>query len=740
MIHPADILEAATRLQATLSSVGLQSLFDLEPMEPIPEGDEKESGEGEEEEEEEAAAAAAALEREPVDEASAPSPPLPGLPVPLSPASKKPKRKRHSYRLNDKFKALRALGKAEALIKASLSAGALFFAVSALEVVSRETGIPPTTLKTWIGKKEEIREAYGKSKLARRRRRRQGGGRGASFPAAEAAVALLVRERRRLCKIVSKAFVLKHLKLEAEKENAALYEMTKFSAEMVNGFMRRNRFSLRYPSCIRSDDLPKAILICRAFHRQLLGILADDGYIKYAKKPLDPSFGRFLLDDRYNGDEVPFRFGRVKSIVSETNESLTHVTWPPGWESRLATLFLLANAHGRIAAAALIFKGAQHLLPLLVNFLTGSFDKPSRKQQAEIASYKAKYPNTPVYFQKKAWIDGAVLTAITKEVIGPLLRSNWAARRVDFAESLLVLDNGPGRTDSTFLGTLSKNRSFLLKLPPNQTGYVQMIDDNVGRIFRDLACDVLEAEIAEMPPDAVNSLSSERKRELMVKGAHAALLQWNSSEKYLAIGRRAALRTGLAMRIDDGCAGVRPNRFPEGYEATIPRTSGAPVTSYFEEELPAAPAVSLVIPTPLPSPSGAPLSVDVASELDGRSVRVSFVAPAGSPLTVHVEPPPPPRRIQEEVAGFDGWSDEEERVFLRDEVSASESSDEEEAGAPYARRSVRRRRWCLDGCDCERPLGSRKCSCERTGDNYCGNNCHCDPSLCRARAPAEDDE
>jgi hypothetical protein len=80
---------------------------------------------------------------------------------------------------------------------------------------------------------------------------------------------------------------------------------------------------------------------------------------------------------------------------------------------------------------------------------------------------------------------------------------------------------------------------------------------------------------------------------------------------------------------------------------------------------------------------------------------------------------------------------EEERVFLDQEVSASDSSSDEEL---YRRRSVRRRRWCLSGCDCERPVGSRKCSCERTGDNFCGANCACDPALCRSRWPADDSD
>ena len=206
----------------------------------------------------------------------------------------------------------------------------------------------------------------------------------------------------------------------------------------------------------------------------------------------------------------------------------------------------------------------------------------------------------------------------------------------------------------------------------------------------------------------------------MVKGANQAFLKWKGSEKYLGIGRRAALRTGLAMRIDDSCEGVRPTRFPVGYEATIPSSSGAPVRSYFEEAPTSAPTLITV-------PQQHSIQIDALPP--GSSVRISIPAP-GAPTSILVEPRRPEQRVrvQEEVGHFDGWSDEEERVFLEDEASASEDSSNEEEPNPCARRSARRRRWCLAGCDCERPPGSRKCACERAGDHTCGMHCLCDPT------------
>jgi hypothetical protein len=125
----------------------------------------------------------------------------------------------------------------------------------------------------------------------------------------------------------------------------------------------------------------------------------------------------------------------------------------------------------------------------------------------------------------------------------------------------------------------------------------------------------------------------------------------------------------------------------------------------------------------------------IVSSLSNGNIQVA-VNPTSDPVTVHVNATAasPDRSPMEEVGVFDGWSDEEERVYLdreADEEEVESSSSEEEQ--PYARRMVRRRRWCLPGCDCERPKGSRKCSCERTGDLMCSDDCQCDPSNCRSR-------
>lgn len=43
-----------------------------------------------------------------------------------------------------------------------------------------------------------------------------------------------------------------------------------------------------------------------------------------------------------------------------------------------------------------------------------------------------------------------------------------------------------------------------------------------------------------------------------------------------------------------------------------------------------------------------------------------------------------------------------------------------------------------EGCDCERARG-RLCECEKRGDGMCGDECQCDPTMCRTM-PRDDKE
>jgi hypothetical protein len=279
-----------------------------------------------------------------------------------------------------------------------------------------------------------------------------------------------------------------------------------------------------------------------------------------------------------------------------------------------------------------------------------------------------------------------------------------------------------------------------MKSPPDKTHLVQPIDDNVGRTFRDLACDKLEDDIGDLPEERVRSLTSADKRNLMVRAVQVAFTKWNDpNEKYIGIGQRAAMRTGLAMRIDDNCDGVRPVRFPEDYPGTIPAASGAPTRPYYIQGEVADP-VRLNAVTATISTSLGQMDMHVHGLVDDVAVDVAATANA---TTVSLRPQAvvPDQRVlhmMEENGAFDGWSDEEERVYVNEEVDAESSSSEDEEEI-YSRRRTKRIRWCLFGCDCERTRG-RKCYCELRSLSGCGDKCGCDPRKCRARLENDSEE
>jgi len=101
-----------------------------------------------------------------------------------------------------------------------------------------------------------------------------------------------------------------------------------------------------------------------------------------------------------------------------------------------------------------------------------------------------------------------------------------------------------------------------------------------------------------------------------------------------------------------------------------------------------------------------------------------------------------------ETGLFDGDSDAEgDLVFLPEELDDDASIDGASADEGAAEASAdlsaetavvvqarsRRRRYCLEGCECERSRG-RLCECEKRGDGMCGDECQCNPDLCRTIA------
>jgi hypothetical protein len=93
-----------------------------------------------------------------------------------------------------------------------------------------------------------------------------------------------------------------------------------------------------------------------------------------------------------------------------------------------------------------------------------------------------------------------------------------------------------------------------------------------------------------------------------------------------------------------------------------------------------------------------------------------------------------------DIGLFDNDSDaEEEHVLSMEEILPEDEISEDVEEAMVSRSRVNRR-YCLEGCDCERSRG-RKCLCERRDDGLCSDQCQCNPQLCRTtpKEPVEEE-
>jgi hypothetical protein len=179
--HPEELYAMEARISSAAQFLR-QGIFDFEPMEPI---------------------------AELVEEAVAPQDAQPEPAHVLD----KAKKLRHSYTLKQKYRLLQQYAQTDETLRTRLRPEDFLCAVSVLEMVSKLSGIPPSTIQDWLNAKEKIVAEYTTNKRSRKKKHLGASGRKALFPVAEANVKKKVKEMREKGKLVSKAFVLKTLKV-----------------------------------------------------------------------------------------------------------------------------------------------------------------------------------------------------------------------------------------------------------------------------------------------------------------------------------------------------------------------------------------------------------------------------------------------------------------------------------------------------------------------------------------------
>lgn len=318
---------------------------------------------------------------------------------------------------------------------------------------------------------------------------------------------------------------------------------------------------------------------------------------------------------------------------------------------------------------------------------------------------------------------------------------------------------------------LNKIDVFPVGLPSLCTDVGQLIDDNIGKTFKHDVRKKFDAflDAFDWEANPKGKIQAKEKRKLMAKYTDEVAGAFNS--RHMATVQAAAYRTGMCLTIDESdLAKVVPVkyaffefkirslsyfhlRFPPDFGETL--TKQHPLHDSVVEYMPV-----LLPPTREPPEVTLSARVDthmeatssgqgssITSVTSGSTVDVTLRGPrtrvsASSNHEVSLTIRPRPRVTRNpnsnvgEVAMDEDQSDEENAVYLGEEVPSDDESEhesevsEEDAETRFVRRTRARLRSCLPGCDCERPRG-RLCECEKRGNGMCGLDCQCDRSRCR---------
>lgn len=497
-----------------------------------------------------------------------------------------------------------------------------------------------------------------------------------------------------------------------------LWGKCQFGLGMVRRFLQRNGLSRRRVSCLKTMSLSETIPIVRGFFQQCIVIHLDAAHL--ALRPLDPTYGRFLLFERINKDEVPLFFGFSSSQIDETTSRATHVMRPTGFGDRFATLDLAVTADGVMLVPMLIFHG------------TG----------ARVESYDASEGCVVVY-QAKAWKDAAMEMKWYRLVLKPY-RETLQARGNGFGEEMLVTHDNVGAHHNIDALRYAHQQCGALSLnsPPNVTHVAQLIDDNIGKMFRDGMNVIINAALDTN--GASYKWTAKEKRALVVAAAREMYGAWTSDSFKIQLLRNAALRTGLAIsveglvpaertthNVEPGSlirttnAAVRPTRFPVdfGLSFTDPSHAG------YEECVSFVPFVprGVVAYDPLIPNRPAP-----------ASLQPNASPPASSPALLQ-----PNQRGEEAEADLeeDGWMDRFSSSYF-DEAGLEEfieNGEEDDADNQLQFLERTMQRGCLPGCSCEEEPYQRGCMCFKKR-SCCMEHCACSCSRAKSAPVIEESD
>ena len=591
---------------------------------------------------------------------------------------RKRKRKRHRYGVKYKLKVLRMIDRIWGVVHEVVPKGNIYSnKMRALEEIGYLTGIPLSTLEKWTlpmqraaieedvlrvmqDRKAKEMKVMWSPKLCR-----------PWFPRAEATLNKEIRDARAKHLRFSYTKARKRFKELAEHEDAEKAGRCKFSNHMMSRFFVRKQLAVRKPSCVKPKPLEEAVKEVRGFLQWMReDLLCDKG--GFALLPLDKQFGRFTLDCRINKDEVPMHFGSINKTISVKGEKSTQVSYLSGWGSRIGTLVLAATASGYLLDVVLIFKGNK--------------DASTTASKTERKGYEKddEYAGVHVVFQPKAWIDTATERFVIRKQLftyaDKVQEQHGGDGEVEF---LLQHDSAPGHFDHSNMQLAKEKNILMVRPPPNLTNYIQLIDANIGKLFRNDVCDRIDQKVDAMMDDSADvhqfKLKAGERRRLVAVCVAETLKHWREDAGRKETIAKAARHTGLAMTVGGIAPDLIPQRFPDDFAESV---------------------------------------CDSSHPMYNNTKEFKWNGSGENEM-------PAEERDVEDMD--DGWEEDEvDNVWMEEEVMVDEDVEEYLQEPEHERPTRRQRnRGCLDGCPCTDAEVRRHVRCDCTKKGGCGLQCKC---------------
>jgi len=241
------------------------------------------------------------------------------------------------------------------------------------------------------------------------------------------------------------------------------------------GYLNRFEIRFRKASNTHSKTVGERKEILEDFYKFVKILCAPpDGYAGPVSK-----FGRFPLERRIHGDQVPLEFqGTLNTTLAPKGAHRVQVKQPKlNMDFRVATLMLyfVAEAENPWLRPAICFR----MIPFVTSdglvFHTIPKAHVVRKEFEDLIQ---EFPMIDIYLQAKGYFDNSVCLEAANDLVDSFPSSD---------EYLVCMDNLSGQINTEYRDILKKEgNAFILYTPPNCTDVCAVTDAGLGRSIKNL--------------------------------------------------------------------------------------------------------------------------------------------------------------------------------------------------------------------------------------------------------------